>query len=180
MTDRAWWCAGFRNRGAALAVLAAPVLFLAGCSGGGTSAYERIQNTQQGAREALEAKGATVVQKEFPHGTAWSVDLSGATIDGGILKQIPELGRFAELDLSGSTITDEQLAQLVDAGGLGSMVRIDVSETQISDAGLLSLASLHVLTELSVKGSNVTPAGIEEYRNKRPKHPLGIEIKIEN
>jgi hypothetical protein len=70
------------------------------------------------------------------------VDLSGATIDGGILKQVPKLGRFSELELSGSTITDEQLAQLVDSGGLGWVVRIDVSDTQISDTGLRRLAAL--------------------------------------
>ena len=162
-------------------VLLVATACLAGCGYGssGPSNYERMVYAQENAASGLTAKGATVLKKRYPPGEAYNVDLSGATIDDDVLGHLGALGPVAELNLSGSNITDEQFGSVATREKLGHLYKLDISNTQISDKGLLEAAELGVLAEIKAKGSKVTPAGIEQFRKKHPKLPFGLTLKVE-
>ena len=53
--------------------------------------------------------------------------------------------------------------------GLTSLEELDLSDTQITDAGLEDLKGLTRLEELYLHGTQVTDAGIKELRKALPK-----------
>ncbi len=152
---------------------------LAGCdNSGGLSHFEQVKLNQQQAADALQAKGASAAENRYPQGDAWIVDLSGQSIDEEIIGHLQALGQVAELNLSKSTIADQQMEALAGIESAGTLIKLNVSDTQVSDAGLLALSKLHLLFEINAKGSKITPAGIEQYKKNRPKHPFGLAIKV--
>jgi hypothetical protein len=145
--------------------------FVPGCKGDGLSDYERMKKKQEGAAAALRKAGAKVTEVRYPQGDAWAIGLSGRTINDELLGRLKELGRIAELDLSKSTVTDDQLAKVneVEIGSL--LVKLDLSHTAVTDAGLDKLTNLLVLGNLNLTGTKATPAGVERFRKRRQEDP---------
>lgn len=164
--------------GLAAAALLAPAVALVGC-GPGVSDFEQRKQRLENAEADLKAKGGTIVKKSYPQGDAFAVDMSKITIDDDVLQRIRSLGRITELNLSGSTITDEQLTSLAVPETLGFLLKLDVSDTAITDTGLVATAPLPLLSDVNVKGSKVTDAGIAEFKKKHPaKNPFGLKLKF--
>lgn len=170
-----------------IGVLVLPVAFLAGCINSGSApSLEDIREAQARAVQAVKDKGGTAETKNYPPGTGWVVSLSGATINDEDVEHLRAVGEIAELDLSGSTVTDRHLARLVEAEPSGGrpaamLFRLNLSNTQVTDAGLKELAVLNLLSDLNVKGSKVTEAGIKEFEGSRQgkKLPYGLKLKIQ-
>lgn len=153
---------------------------LPGCGGYEPSHFEQVQERLNDAVTTLSAKGGSAVEKSYPQGKAWIVDLSDASIDDEVLRSLKSLGRVSELDLSGSTITDEQFASLATPETLGYLYKLDLSDTAVSDRGFVAAAPLPILSEINVKGSKVTDAGIAEFKKKHPtRNQLGLKLKIQ-
>ena len=71
-------------------------------------------------------------------------------------------GRIIAVDLSGTWATDADLRKL---GALGSLERLDLSETRISDAGLEALAGLPAVVDLRLRFAEfVTSYGVAHLR----------------
>jgi len=150
-----------------------------GCdNSGGLSHLEQMKKAQQEAAESIKEKGGKADEKSYPQGEAWAVDLSGMAIDDDVIDYLLKLSRVTELNLSKSTITDAQIASLVTEVPMHTLIKLDVSNTEISDAGLLELPKLQLIYEINVKGSKITPAGLEQYKKARPKHPMKLPLKV--
>src|SRR5205085_9812899 len=124
-----------------LPFLALLLLAASGCKGDGLSDYEREQKKKEAAASAIESAGGKVTTKHYDFGPGRAgdgkvVDLHGANVSDDIFANMKLIGPVAELDLSGSTVTDGQLAKLneKDVGTL--LVRLDLSNTAVTDAGL--------------------------------------------
>ncbi len=134
----------------------------------------------ENASAALISKGGSAIEKRYPQGDAWLLDLSKVKVDDEVIENIKLLGRITELNLSRSTITDEQLESMATPDVLGFLIKLDVSDTAISDRGLIATAPLNLLSDVNVKGSKVTDAGIEQFKSKHPKqNQFGLKLKIE-
>lgn len=70
-----------------------------------------------------------------------------------------------ELDLSGTDLTDAGLAKL---SRLTNLKRLDLSGTRITDQGLQSLQAMSALEELSIENTAVTRSAIEAFVKERP------------
>lgn len=130
-------------------------------SGCGPSApedeYAQLQQLLKASEERLGAIGKTE-RKSYPIGSAWSLNLEGATVDQQVIQDIISLDRVSELSLSGSTITDEQLQVVLQASNTGYLNVLDVSNTAITDAGLAGLAGKRYLQKLNIQGAQVSDA----------------------
>lgn len=145
------------------------VLTLAGCQqkGDGLSDYERMQQSQKGAAETLRGLGAKIEERHYPQGDAWAVNLSGQTITEDVLKQVQQLGKVSELNLSRSTITDDQLDFVNQSGLVTVALKVDLSHTAVTDAGLEKLTNMVLLRDLNLAGTKVTPAAVERFKQAR-------------
>jgi hypothetical protein len=144
------------------------VLVVLGCQGGGgISDYERMKQGQQTAADGLSGGGAKLKQMNYPQGSAWSVNLSGMTITDDTLKQLKQLGKISELDLSKSTVTDDQLGQISDMGISTLLLKFNLSNTGITDAGFAKLENLAVLSQMNLSGTKVTPGAVDRFLRKR-------------
>jgi len=152
---------------AKLAAVAAAVA-LAGCrSGGGVSYYEQAKQQEQNLVERMQGQGAKVKELSYPQGRAWSVNLSGLTITDDLLRDVRQLGNVSELDLSKSTITDGQLGLLNELRLTTLLLKFDLSNTAVTDAGFEKLDLFKVLKEMNLTGTKVTPAAVERFKRKR-------------
>lgn len=142
---------------------------LPGCKGDGLSDYQREQNQKESALEALHTQGAKVETKSYPQfarfGSAYAVNLSGATITPETFENLKGLQRVSELDLSKSSLTDDQMDQLNEVANF--LVRLDLSNTAVTDAGLEKLTNLNLCFNLILTGAKVTPAGVEGFKQQR-------------
>jgi hypothetical protein len=158
-------------------------LLALGCSAGtsGTGEYEQATQVDQGFAEQVAAAGGTakkegrvLVQGKI-EGVGWFIDLSGDTISDDLIDAMIEtrkLDKVFDLNLSGSTITDEQLAKL-DAGNvLEYAYYLNLSNTGLTDAGLDKCTHVWILTELKVKGSKITQAGVDRLTERKLKDPM--------
>lgn len=163
---------------ASLAVVG--VASLAGCNrGGGLSHSERVQLDREKAAGSLADLGVSAVKKQYPQGAAWAVDLAGADVTDKMVKQILALGQVTELHAGGSKVTDKQLETLAASTEFGLLLKLDVSNTGITDAGLRAVLPLRWLSELNVKGSQVTAEGLADFQKNRLRNPMGLKLKIE-
>lgn len=162
-----WRTAAGRRAAAAGVLLAAAALAGCGPRVGGPSAYEQAQAEQQRVADSLGSKGMKSKRMHYPQGDAWAVDLTGMTITDDVIRKLKELDNVTELNLSQSTITDEQLGQINDQG-IGSLVlKMDLSHTGITDAGLQKLTKFFLLNSLNVADTKVTPAGVAQFKKER-------------
>jgi hypothetical protein len=148
--------------------VAAGILFLSGCKkDDGVSDSDRMRAAQQNVAESLASQGAKAEEKTFPQGKAWSVSLRGLTVTDEMLSEVKKLGNITELDLSKSTVTDDQLGVVTSVGLTPLLLKLDLSNTAITDAGLEKLDNLRLLTQMDLSGTKVTPAAVERFKEKR-------------
>ena len=149
-----------------------------GCGGYGPSEYEQYKQKLQGFSEAVAAAGGSASKEgKTMHGfqmTGWLIDLSGAEITDDLIDQIIFVGKedpVFQLNLSKSKITDEQLGKL-DAGTVFTKVYdLDLSDTAITDAGLDKIQHVHILSELKLKRSGATAAGVKRLSERKIASP---------
>ncbi len=157
------------DRCASRTLVCSLLLIATGCSNySGPSEYEQKKQAKQSFMDEVAAQGGNAEQKKFSKygksGQAWSIDLSGATISDDLIESMTTLGPIAELDLSKSSITDEQLIRF-DELELGRLVlKLDLSNTVISDAALAELDNFYVLEHLILKDTKATPQGVERFK----------------
>jgi len=168
------------GRAAARALLAAVLLVpaaLAGCgrSNYGPSDYAKMPQREEGAADYIRNRGGKLAKKSYPQGQAWTVDLHGATIDDELFTRLKELVRITELNLSKTNLTDEQMARINDDTG-SLILKLDVSNTAVSDAGLDKLTGLPILTNLNLSGTKVTAAGVDRFRKSRQSNPNVLPV----
>jgi hypothetical protein len=80
------------------------------------------------------------------------------------------MGELAVLSLAGTSATEKSIGVYCRS----QLQSLKLSETSLSDAGLLQLARCKNLTELHVRGTQVTQPGIATFRHSAP------HIKIED
>lgn len=154
-------------------------IVLSGCGPGeGVGALQRAKQEQEDAQAAIVTKGGNAIRRNYGRGEGWAVDLSSAAVDDDTLAQLDELQTITELNLSGAAITDEQMKSLASRPATGPLLKLDISNTPVTDAGLLAFAELPLIFQITVTGSKVSPAGIESFRQKHPRNKLGMATEI--
>jgi hypothetical protein len=150
---------------------------LPGCKDDGLSEYERMKKRQEEAGQSLRDAGMKATRVRYPQGEAWSLDLSGMQITDDMLNQLKGMGPISEMKLNGSTLTDEHLAVLNEPE-LGSLLlKLDLSNTAVTGAGLEKLTNLLVLADLNLAGTKVTSADVQRFRQRRQQDP---KVRIKN
>ena len=56
-------------------------------------------------------------------------------------------------------------------GAAATLYRLNLSDTAVTDAGLQKLEGLPFLINLTVRGTKVTPGGVERYKAARKDNP---------
>ncbi|MGD9854403.1 MAG: hypothetical protein AB7U20_05565 [Planctomycetaceae bacterium] len=121
--------------------------------------------------------------------------LASPEVTDDTLAKLPELKTVTTVDLTGASITDEGLAHLE---SLPALFSLNLSDTKVTAAGLAKLRPLAILTltnlpigdddleslqhmkglaVLTLAGTNVTPAGVNQMRQTRPRL-LVVGIKM--
>ena len=143
---------------------------LPGCKKDGLTDYQREENKKEERLTTLRDGGAKVTQKNYPpHGHAYVVDLSGAQLSDSTFQNLKDLKRIAELDLSKSSLTDDQMDQLNSVAQY--LIKLDLRNTAVTDAGLQKLTNLNLCFDLYLAGTQVTPAGVEQFKTQRLARP---------
>jgi hypothetical protein len=143
---------------------------LPGCQGDGLSEYQREQNKQEERVSALRAQGMEVTEKNYrPYGKGYVVNLSGAQLTDDTFQKLQGLKRITEMDLSKSSLADEQMDRLNEVASL--LVKLDLSNTAVTDAGLEKLTNLNLCFNLNLAQTKVTPAGVERFKKERLARP---------
>lgn len=163
---------GARHPGRRPTVLLTLLLLAAllGCEKHGLSDYEREQKKKEEVLSSLREQGGTVTTKSYPrHGTGYVVDLKGAHLNDRTFQILKDLQRVTELDLSKSSITDEQMDQLNQVAFV--LLKLNLSDTKVTDAGLDKLTNLKMCFDLDLAGTQVTPAGVERFKQQHARRP---------
>src|SRR5947209_962728 len=137
------------TRGVAWASALAAATILAGCRRNqGPSDYERVVQARQAEEQSREDVVASLrgqrfklEKKRYPQGEAWAVDLTGAIVTDDLVAQLKKLGHISELNLSKSTVTDESLATMNQVKLFTYCLKLDLSQTAVTDAGLDALTN---------------------------------------
>jgi hypothetical protein len=115
-----------------------------------------------------------------------SLDLSDTQVTDAGLKELKELKNLRSLDLPKGSITDARLRTLREIGMLHALVQataqdgkrpsgpadvvaLDLTGTEMTDAGLKELKELKNLLSLNLRATRVTDAGSAELQNALPK-----------
>jgi hypothetical protein len=93
--------------------------------------------------------------------------MHGLTVTDDLLRQVKELGNVAELDLSRSTITDDHLGLMHELGLHTLLVKLNLGNTAVTDAGLQKLDGCIFLSELNLTGTNVTAGAVDRFKKSR-------------
>ena len=117
---------------------------------------------QKNTAQAVATLGAKVTPKSFPQGNASAVDLSGAQITDQLIDELGKLGPVCELNLR-----DDQLGKMTSLGIPTFVLKMDISNTGITDAGLEKLDNMVVLSQMNLVGSKCTKAGVEKFKQRR-------------
>jgi hypothetical protein len=133
----------------------------------GPSDYELKMAAQKDTAQAVTSLGGHVTPKSFAQGNASAVDLSGAQITDKLIDELGKLGPVCELNLSKSTVTDDQLGKMTKLGIPTFVLKMDLSHTGITDAGLDQLDNMVVLSDMNLVGSKCTAAGVAKFRQRR-------------
>jgi len=150
-----------------------------GCGGYyGPSDRELYEKRVKGFIDTVVAAGGTASKEGKSMGgfqmTGWLINLSGADTTDDLIEEIIFVGKqdpVFQLNLSKSKITDEQLGKL-DAGTVFTKVYdLDLSDTAITDAGLDKIQHVHILSELKLKGSGATSAGVKRLSERKIASP---------
>lgn len=145
-------------------------LFVLGCGGGGTEG---------------ELKKAGVSVKEILDGASGnkykSVTFSPENFKPELIAKVKGVGNLRFLGFSGSAFGDDHVPQLE---GL-ELVKLDLGNTKITDAGVQKLAAMPMagkLATLSLNGTAITDAGaaqLEKLSNLKMIHLHGSKVTPE-
>ena len=115
------------------------------------------------ALEAISKSGVLVMQlaQDNTFLTANTVNVAKTFNDGGVKALVPLATQLAWLDVSKTQITD---AGLADIGKLTNLTRLHLEKTAITDAGLTHVAKLEKLEYLNLYGTKVTDAGLKNLK----------------
>jgi hypothetical protein len=160
-------------RGTTWAAALAGALALTGCQkSDGISDYERNKQAAQNLLDGIKAQGAKLEKRRYPQGEAWVVDLTGATITDDLVTQLSKIGFISEMHLGKSTVTDAHLAHMNELKILTYVLKFDLSQTAVTDAGLDSLTyTLGGLSDLNLAGTKVTQAAVDRLKQRRQADP---------
>jgi hypothetical protein len=164
---------------ATFVLFATCVVLYSGCSrSGGLSDFEKAQKKKDSAADSLRALGAEVSPVTYPnYGEGWAVKLRGAKITTEMFDQMKALKRVSDLDVSKSDITDEQLAKLSEQDVGTMIVKLNLSNTSITDAGVDNL-KLPLLTHFTVTGTKISNAAIDRLKQRRASDPRLPTFKV--
>lgn len=163
---------GIRGRGPRSFALLTLLLLatLSGCKGDGLSDFEREQKKKEESINALRDGGAKITEKNYGRrGNGYVVDLSGAQLTDNTFQKLKEMRPLTELDLSKSSLSDDQMDKLNEVAHL--LVKLDLSNTAVTDAGLEKLTNLILCFDFYLAGSKVTQAGAENFTKQRLARP---------
>jgi hypothetical protein len=93
--------------------------------------------------------------------TANTVNVAKTFDDGQVKSLIPVATQLAWLDMSKTQITD---AGLADVGQLANLTRLHLEKTAVTDAGIPHIAKLGKLEYLNLYGTKVSDAGIAQLK----------------
>ncbi len=128
---------------------------------------ERAEQAQ--AAEALEAHGANV---RYRYGNVDMVTFSFANqFDAAVLAQLKKLPRLRTLSFRGIPLTDRDLRYIEHLG----IEYLDLQDTQVTDAGVDSLATLGELRHLDVRRTRVTQQGVQRLTDAAPKPHVQVD-----
>src|SRR5262249_55677141 len=133
----------------------------------GVMSYDDMKKNQEDATAALKQRGAKLSEEVRPQGKSWAVDLSGQQISDDVFDLMKKLGYITNLNLSKTNVTDAHMARVNEMGIGNLLLKLDLSNTGITDAGLDKLDSLYLLTSLNLAGTKVTQAGVSQFRAAR-------------
>jgi hypothetical protein len=140
----------------------------AGCAPtAGIGDYQRQKTVQKNAAAEIQAVGGKVSEVKRPQGISWAVNLSGAQLSDELFDSLKQLGYISELNLSKTNVTDAQMEWINEKEIGAVVVKLDLSNTAVSDAGLAKLTDLLVLMDLNLAGTKVTPAGVANFKQHR-------------
>ena len=91
------------------------------------------------------------------------LNVSGPVTDAG-LSHLGGLHNLTELYLSNSQVTGTTVGKFT---GLKNLSTLDFNGSHINDAGLLNMADLSI-TRVNVRQSDVSAAGLQQFRKRRP------------
>jgi ABC-type lipopolysaccharide export system ATPase subunit len=119
--------------------------------------------------EGISANGGVLTAAGISHLASLrkleSISLAGGRGCGfDALKAIATLPKLIYLNLPDSDIDDNSIAGL--NGLRGQLFSLDVGGSRITDRSIPSLIKLRPRATLTVSGSGMTPAGIDELRSK--------------
>jgi len=95
-----------------------------------------------------------------------ALDLGDLPIKSTDLGWLPALAALEQLDIDGSFQIDDAVVGPVQK--LGSLKRLNLAGTVLTDAALNQLAGMMTLERLTVGGTQVTPGAVAAFSRKRP------------
>jgi len=130
----------------------------------GPGSYQAVMQGQQSAEEALKKNGAKMERKQYPLGEAWVVDLTGEKVSNTTFDALKHLDHVAELTLSHTNTGDAEMKNFADSTLSGALVKLDLSNTEVTDDGLQELKECRFLMNLILSGTKVTDAGVARWK----------------
>jgi hypothetical protein len=153
----------------ALGLLA--VLPMLGCNRSAEEAYREVKEkakAQGNAVQALRDQGAKLEEKAYLRSQkAWAVDLSGQQVSDETFDLLKKIHPIAELNFSKTNFSDALTDKLNDPDVCATILKLNLSNTGLADAGLEKLTHLFALQELVLTGTQVTAAGVDKFRQTR-------------
>jgi hypothetical protein len=155
------------------AVLA--VMVPAGCSmkEEGKS-FQELNQSKDDAMAALKQKGAKFTEESYPQYAkekTWAIDLSGQQVTDDVFELMKKVGYITNLNLSKTNVGDAQMDRLNEQGIGKYLVKLDLSNTAVTDAGLAKLDSLYVIRYMNLSNTKVTQTGVTQFKNARASNP---------
>jgi hypothetical protein len=153
---------------AAQAALLAALLALVGCGPkGGPSDNDRRMQAIQNATDDLKCKGVKIEDRNYPQGRAVAVNLNGFEVNEQVLRQVKGLGNVSELNLSKTGFGDDHVGLVNELGLFTLALKLDLSNTALTDVGFQKLENLRFLSQMNLKGTKVSRAAVENFKKKR-------------
>ncbi|MGQ0634565.1 MAG: hypothetical protein ACT4QC_08140 [Planctomycetaceae bacterium] len=155
-------------------IAALGLLVACGCDNTASEVAD-LARSQASAQESLQAQGVTISKKKLPaFGSATVLDFTTAKdISDNSFRLLKEMGLMGimEIDFSGTKITDAQIAKLNEPGVAEWIAILNLSDTEITDAGLKEVARLPILADLNISKTKITPDGVTAFHKARDENP---------
>jgi hypothetical protein len=156
------------------ALLTLALAALPGCGNTTDSAQEAKK--KEAIVNSLRENNVTITRKSYPpFGSGYEVGLSGAQLTDDTFAKLKEIQPITELDLSKSSIIDAQMDKVNQIAGV--LVRLNLSNTAVTDAGLEKLTNLNRCIYLNLVGTKVTREAVERFKKHHGNRTLG-KIKL--